>query len=89
MVPFARITRKVALFMCAAHRATMRDRIARAQAIAAETDAWVASLPEKMRPSRDTVFGAPGVPNLPIWARRQRLVLHLRKFSLSALELLS
>ena len=79
MIPFARITRRVSTHIYLSGTPII-DKIPHAYDIEADMDAWVNSLPEKIRPVGVTSQRS-GMMMLqdPKWARRQRLVLHLRK----------
>jgi hypothetical protein len=78
MVNFAQIIRKVAVSIY--HRKSKwQEKLRGATQIEQELDEWVTLLPKSIRPS---IAGKPseGALKEHKWCRRQRLVLHLRKF---------
>jgi hypothetical protein len=80
MIKFAHIIRKVSVSIY--HRKLRwQEKIKLASQIEQELDQWVISLPEKIRPF--TLGRGPiGSLKEPKWCRRQRLVLHIRKYQL-------
>ena len=83
MIPFARITRKVSLAQLS--MTSMRDKIAVANEIEKEMDMWLDTLPEAIRPGIAQRKDRIKILKDPKWARRQRLVLWIRKFFLPVL----
>lgn len=82
MVHFSRITRKVCLGIYLQDAPTP-GTVALANQIERELDAWVDSLP---RPIRPRIGSSPGQPETlksarqAQWVKRQKLVLHIRRF---------
>lgn len=75
MIPFARITRQVSVATLS--RKSLREKIANANEIEAEMDRWLSDLPNIIRPDVTQTQGVKILKD-PKWARRQRLVLHIR-----------
>jgi hypothetical protein len=91
MVDFSRIIRSICLgIYLPEHECTLAKRIATAEKIEGDLEAWTGSLPENIRPSRNLVQRPQGLRNAkePNWVKRQRLVLTIRK-TLSAFSMLA
>ena len=83
MISFARITRKVSVAQLS--RTSMREKIAVANELEKEMDMWLDTLPETIRPGITQRKNGIKILKDPKWARRQRLVLWIRKFFLPEL----
>jgi hypothetical protein len=77
MIPFAHITRRVSMAMYLSS-ASMREKISLASDIESQMDTWISSLPERIRPGLTREESSSRILKDPKWARRQRLVLHIR-----------
>lgn len=78
MVAFARITRKVCTSIYLSEDA-IRFKVEKALQIENEMEAWVLSLPSIIRPVLNQQHGVSRITKEPLWAKRQKLVLGLRK----------
>ena len=78
MVNFARIVRKVSIFIYLSGSSVL-DQTSKAALVDKEMDNWLLTLPEKIRPKTiDAPSSSINMMKDPEWARRQRLVLELR-----------
>jgi hypothetical protein len=76
MIPFAHITRvSMAMYLS---MASMREKISIANDIESQMDIWISSLSERIRPGFPRENDSFRILKDPKWARRQRLVLHIR-----------
>lgn len=77
----ARIMRSVSTCIYLSHL-TLPEKLAHAVRIERDMDLWVQHLPPKIRPDMATETQFLGVSLCdPLWARRQRMVLRIRKFN--------
>lgn len=77
MVDFAQIIRKVSVQIYHS-RISYHEKLQRALQIEDEMDRWVTMLPERIKPDFSQDRTSAGLRE-PKWARRQRLVLGIRK----------
>lgn len=82
MVDFAQIVRRVSVQIYHS-RITLQEKLQLALQIEIEMDRWLARLPEKLRPDIGTYKSPRSALRDPKWARRQRLVLGIRKLHLN------
>lgn len=75
MVDFAQITRKVSVQIYHS-KISFHEKMQRALQIKAEMDRWLVQLPDRIKPD---IWGRQTSLRDPKWARRQRLVLGIRK----------
>ena len=78
MVDFAQIIRKVSVQIYHS-RFTLQDKLQLALQIESEMDRWVTRLPFRIKPDLLRQSASSGALRDPKWARRQRLVLGIRK----------
>lgn len=79
MVDFAQIIRKVSVQIYHS-RFSLQDKLHLALQIETDMDKWVAKLPPRIKPDLQGQPASSGDLRDPKWARRQRLVLGIRKF---------
>ena len=63
-------------------KSSLREKISTANQIQEELDSWLAALPDTIRPHLSEDETSFRISKDPKWARRQRLVLHLREYLL-------
>lgn len=76
MIKLAKLVRKVSINVYQL-RSHIRDKLDIALAIDKEIDEWVLSLPARIQPNSAAGGGFASLRD-PKWARRQRMVLHIR-----------
>jgi hypothetical protein len=83
MVDFAQIIRRVSVKVYHS-KAPLQDKLQLSLKIEKQLDTWLVGLPQKIRP--DVLAERESFNSLkdPKWARRQRLVLCIRKFFLGS-----
>lgn len=82
MVDFARIVRRIAIGIYHS-RTSWQQKMARAQGLEGELDAWIACLPTRTRPacsssSSSSYSGGLAALRQPKWCRRQRIITEIR-----------
>lgn len=82
MVDFARIVRRIAIGIYHS-RTSWQQKMARAQGLEGELDAWIACLPTRIRPacsssSSSSYSGGLAALRQPKWCRRQRIITEIR-----------
>ena len=78
MIDFAQIIRRVSIQIYHS-RITLQEKLQLALQIEMEIDRWLARLPEKIKPDIGAYQPSRSALRDPKWARRQRLVLGIRK----------
>ncbi|CAG8246300.1 unnamed protein product [Penicillium salamii] len=83
MIDFAQIIRRVSVQIYHS-RISLQEKLQIALQIEMEMDRWLARLPEKIKPDIAGYRLSRSALRDPKWARRQRLVLGIRKFNCSS-----
>lgn len=86
MIGLARIMRATSVSIYLS-RLTIAEKLSRAFQLETEMDAWIESLPERIRPHITPNVPQNGSLRDPAWARMQKLVIQIRYFNVKMLML--